>query len=315
MTVLFWVVIGCAILIILAGVYTFFQACFRQKEIPWLDDETVKKTKYAKYINTFHTSERWLRDHNAMDIYTVSRDGLKLHAYWIPAENPRATVLLAHGYRSTFLLDFGLAFGFYHGLGINILVVSQRAHGMSEGRFITFGVKESEDMKCWIEYHNRHFGKHPMILSGLSMGASTVLYLADQNLPPNVKCIVADCGFTSPKEIIGQVLRKMLRLPSAPILWVADLCARMISDFSLIQKDTRNVLRNAKLPVFLIHGTDDDFVPCEMTRQAYAVCAGEKELLLVENAGHGTSFLVDRQTYQKRIIAFIKKNIENIGSE
>ena len=95
-------------------------------------------------------SDAWLKDHNAQDVYVNSNDGLKLHAFWIPAENARGTILLAHGYRSTMLVDFGLAFAFYHALGMNILVPNQRAHGESEGRYITFGVKESEDRKFLI---------------------------------------------------------------------------------------------------------------------------------------------------------------------
>ena len=160
-------------------------------------EEEIKKTSYSKYFKCILASDAWLKAYNAESVYVTSADGLKLHAYWIPAEHPRGTVLLAHGYRSTMLVDFGLAYPFYHALGMNILVPHQRAHGESQGRYITFGVKESEDMKCWIDYHNKTYGCHQMILSGMSMGASTMLFLADQDLPDNVKCIIADCGFTS----------------------------------------------------------------------------------------------------------------------
>ena len=240
-----------------------------------------------------------------------STDGLKLHGYWIPAENPRGTILLAHGYRSTFLVDFGLAFVFYHSLGMNILVPNQRSHGESEGKYITFGVKESEDMKCWIEFHNRNFGDHQLILSGLSMGASTMLYLADQNLPNNVKCIIADCGFTSPKSILDKVFRSVVHIPSGPFLWATDLYARILAKFSLSQKDTRKVLANAKMPVLMIHGMADDFVPCDMTQQGFDACIGKKEILLVAEAGHGTSFLSNKEVYTKTIIAFLEQYLDN----
>ena len=236
---------------------------------------------------------------------------MKLHGFWIPAENPRGTILLAHGYRSTMLVDFGLAFAFYHALGMNILVPHQRAHGESEGRFITFGVKESEDMRVWIDYHNRTYGKHQLILSGLSMGASTVLYLANQSLPENVKCIIADCGFTSPMDILGVVYRSVVHIPPGPSLWAADLFAKIFAEFSLKQKDTRKVLRNAKLPVLMIHGLDDDFVPSYMTQQGFDACTGDKELLMVAKAGHGTSFLVDKEAYTMRVISFLEKHLED----
>jgi len=311
MIIALWIVSGIILLVFGGGAYVFVNACVRRKELPWMVEEEIKKTNYAKYYNCILASDAWLKAHNAQDVYVESKDGLKLHGYWIPVENARGTILLAHGYRSTILVDFGLAFAFYHALGMNILVPHQRAHAASEGKFITFGVKESEDMQCWIQYHNQHFGEYQLILSGLSMGASTVLYLADKELPPNVKCVIADCGFTSPKEILDVVFRSVVHLPSGPFLWVADLFSRLFCNFALKQMDTREVLKHAKLPVMLVHGTTDDFVPCYMTQQAYDACVGPKELLLVEGAGHGTSFLVDKQLYTQTVIAFLEKYLEN----
>ena len=273
-------------------------------------EEELKKTAYGKYYDCILASDAWLKAHHAQDIYAKSTDGLHLHGYWVPVENPRGTVLLAHGYRSTMLVDFGLAFAFYHALGMNILVPEQRSHGKSEGKYITFGVKESDDMKQWIAYHNTHFGMHQMILSGMSMGASTVLYLADQDLPPNVKCMIADCGFTSPWDILSKVFRSVTHLPPNAVLWATDIFARMFAGFSLKEKDSRKSVANAKLPVFMIHGDADDFVPCQMTKDGYAACTGMKELLIVSGAGHGVSFLKDKLTYTTKVIAFLEKHLE-----
>lgn len=311
MAVILYILIGLFLLVLASGAYVFVLACVRRKELPWMVEEELKKTSYAKYYNCIMASDAWLKNHNAQDVYIKSKDGLKLHGFWVPAENPRGTILLAHGYRSTILVDFGLAYAFYHALGMNILVPHQRAHGESEGRYITFGVKESEDMRCWIAYHNRTHGNLQMILSGLSMGASTMLYLADQDLPDNVKCIIADCGFTSPKAILDVVYRSVVHFPSGPSLWAADLFARIFAGFGLNEKDTRVVLKNAKLPVLMIHGLDDDFVPCYMTQEGYDVCTGDKELLMVENAGHGTSFLVDKEVYTMQVISFLEKHLED----
>lgn len=311
MAVLFYVLASILLLVLASGAYVFVLACVRRKELPWMVEEEIKKTNYAKYYNCIKASDAWLKSHNAQDVYITSKDGLKLHGFWIPAPNPRGTILLAHGYRSTILVDFGLAFAFYHALGMNILVPNQRSHGASEGRFITFGVKESEDMRCWIDYHNRTYGKYQMILSGLSMGASTILYLADQDLPPNVKCLIADCGFTSPNAILDVVYRSVVHIPSGPSLWAADLFARIFAGFSLKQKDTRKVLRNANIPVLMIHGLDDEFVPSYMTQQGFEACSGEKELLLIKKAGHGTSFLVDKEAYTMCVISFLEKYLED----
>ena len=311
MAIILWILIVFVLLMLASGAYVFVLACVRRKELPWMVEEEIKKTSYGKYYKCILASDAWLKSYNAQDIYVTSKDGLRLHAFWIPAENPRGTVLLAHGYRSTMLVDFGLAFAFYHALGMNILVPNQRSHGESEGKYITFGVKESEDMKCWIEHHNQNFGEYQMILSGLSMGASTVLYLADQVLPKNVKCIIADCGFTSPWAILDRVYRSVTHIPSGFSLWAADLFARLFAGFSLKEKDTREVLKNAKLPVFMIHGLKDNFVPSYMTQQGYDACAGKKMLLLVNDAGHGTRFLVDKESYTTQVISFLEECLDN----
>ena len=311
MTVLIWIFLGVLLLVLVSGAYVFTFACIRRKELPWMVEEEIKKTNFAKYYPCIVTSDAWLKENNARDVYVKSKDGLLLRGYWIPADNPRGTVLLAHGYRSTMLVDFGIAFPFYHALGMNILVPQQRAHGDSEGKYITFGVKESEDMVCWIDYHNKTFGEYQMVLSGLSMGASTVLYLADQELPKNVKCIIADCGFTSPWEILDKVYRATIHLPSGPSLFAADLFARIFAGFSMKEKDSRETLKRAKLPVFMIHGLKDDFVPSYMTQQGYDACTGKKRLLLVEGAGHGVSFLKDKETYTRQIISFLEENLDD----
>lgn len=310
MVVLLWILAGLFFFVLLSGLYVFVKACVRRKELPWMVEEELKKTSFGKYYKCIVASDEWLKEHQAQDVYVQSKDGLRLHGYWIPAENPRGTVLLVHGYRSTMLVDFGLAFAFYHALGMNVLVPEHRCHGKSEGKYITFGVKESEDITQWISYHNDHFGMQQIFLSGMSMGASTVLYLADQSLPANVKCIIADCGFTSPWEILDEVFHSVTHFPAAASLWATDLFARVFAGFSLKEKDTRKALAKAKLPVLMIHGSADDFVPCRMTLEGFDACTEDKELLIVQGAGHGVSFLVDKQSYTTKVIAFLEKHLE-----
>lgn len=304
-----FVIAALALLIIVSGTYVFFVACARRKDLPWLVEEEIKKTAYAEYSDLIQSSDRWLKEHHAQDIYATSDDGLKLHGLWIPAKDAKGTMLLVHGYRSTMLVDFGPAMDYYHNRGMNLLIPEQRCHGKSQGRYITFGVKESRDMLCWINFHNQKLGRFPVILSGLSMGASTVLYLADKELPENVKGIIADCGFTSPKEILSSVFTRVTHLPAAPSIWITDLMARLLAGFSLAEQDTRKSLARNRLPVMMVHGKDDGFVPCEMTRQGYAVCTGPKQLLLVDGADHGVSFLVAREQYSAMIKDFLDQNI------
>lgn len=309
MPIALFVLLSVVILWLFSGFLVFFIACVRRKEINWTAKEDVEKTPYGVHYDNILLGERFLREHNAQDLYIKSYDGLKLYAAYIPAENPRGTILLAHGYRSNKLVDFGLVLEFYHEKGMNILLPDQRSHGKSEGKYITFGVRESRDMQSWITYHNENLGTYPVILSGLSMGASTMLYLADAKLPANVKGIIADCGFTSARDIIATVYNRTIHLPPQPGLLSAELFVRLFAGFSLWEKDTVKVLKNSRIPVLMVHGVDDGFVPCEMTRRGYDACGGKKKIFLVDGADHGVSFLVDRPRYTQLVTEFLQENL------
>lgn len=307
-----FLLIAVVILVLCSGGYVFFVACRRGKELPWLEKDRLKGTAYEKYADHIQNSHQWLMSHNAQDVYIQSQDGLKLHGLWIPVADAKATILLAHGYRSTMLVDFGYVLEIYHGLKLNLLIPEQRSHGKSEGKYITFGVKESDDMRRWLAYQQQELGGGQVIISGLSMGASTMMYLAEQPLGDNVKGMIVDCGFTSPAAILSKVFTSVTHLPAVPSIWATDLFARVFAGFSIFEKDSRISLRKCKIPVIMVHGTDDDFVPAYMTQQGYDACGAEKELLLVDGAGHGTSFLKEPERYKKLVRDFIFRHLENV---
>ena len=301
MPLVIFIILAVALLFIVLGAYVFFTACKRKKDLPWLDEEAIRKTHYKKYARMIQESHQWLMEHGAKDLWIESEDGLKLHALWVSAPNAVGTILLAHGYRSTPLVDFGPAFAGYYARGLNLLIPTQRSHGRSEGKYITFGVKESGDMLRWVSYHNLHFGKQPFILSGLSMGASTVMYMLDEALPKNIKAAIVDCGFTSPRQIIGSVFRSVAHMPDNIFLWPCEWFARVFAGFSLKGKDSRKTLARNKLPILMVHGKADGFVPCYMTEQGYETCTGDKRILLVEGADHGVSYLLEPEKYNHLI--------------
>lgn len=297
------------LILFLIGAYVFFTACRRKTERSWLDRQAMEKAGYGKYFDNIQFGHQWLQAH-ATDVWTTSDDGLKLHGYWVPAERAVATIVLMHGYRSSMLVDFSLILPYYHSLGLNLLIPHQRSHGQSEGKYITFGVKESRDVHCWLRYLQQELYPGKVILSGLSMGASTVLYTASDSLPENVKGIIGDCGFSSPWDIIAKVYKGVTKLPAWPVMWAADLCARIFGGFSLKEKDTRITLANTNLPILLLHGKADDFVPCYMSQQAYDACSGKKTIVLVENAGHGCSYLLEPERCRESLRSFLSECLE-----
>ncbi len=235
-----------------------------------------------------------------------SFDGLKLAARYFD-NGEKNTVILFHGYRSSAARDFCCALKLYTDLGLNVLLVDQRSHGRSEGRLITFGVKESMDVVSWTDFLNKKYAPEKILLGGMSMGAATVLLAAGKKLPENVKGIVADCGYTSPEEIINCVSKKFLNINAKPLLPFINLCCIAFGGFSIKKASTVESLKKSDLPVLLIHGEADTFVPCEMSRTAFKSCNKKCRLVTVEKAYHGMSFLVDEKRVTGEIRAFLKK--------
>lgn len=310
MKILLVIVAAMAVVILSGGYYVFMTACRRKIEMSWNDTDALAQTQWAPLADRIREAARYLDDHNAQDLYTASHDGLKLHARWLPAENAVGTVLLFHGYRSCVLSDFAVYIPFYHSLGFNVLLADQRSHGKSEGKYITFGICERKDALTWIRCHNELLGRNPVYLIGMSMGASTVLMAAGENLPSNVRGVIADCGFTSPWEIIGEVMSQA-KVPRFPLLQVAGIYTRLFAGFGLREYSTLDAMVQCKVPVLLFHGLDDHFVPSRMSQAAFDACKSEKQLILVEGASHGTACLTDRSRCQRALADFLMSHLED----
>ena len=182
-------------------------------------------------------------------------------------------------------------------LGRSALIVDQRAAGESDGHVISFGINERRDCLSWVNFAVKHFGSDvKIIITGVSMGAATVMMAAAEELPSNVVCALADCGYTSAEEIIKKIVKEM-KLPPKLIYPFIKLSARIFGRFDLDQTSPIKAMTNAKIPVIFIHGEADDFGPCDMSHRLYNACITKKKLVTVPNAGHGLSFPVDQDKY------------------
>ncbi len=239
-----------------------------------------------------------------------SFDGLTLSARLYPAAQAHGTVLVFHGYRSTALRDYACAVDMYRGFGLDVLMVEQRCSGNSEGRHITFGIRERHDVLTWVTYLNEQFGSdRPLFLSGLSMGAATVMMATALPLPENVRGIVADSGFTTPADIIGTVAKRDFHLPPCITVPFLNLTARLFGGFGLYEANALDALKNNRIPMLFIHGEADSFVPCEMSRRAFEVCASKKRLITVPGAEHGCGYLVEPERLTAALGKFFEENI------
>lgn len=245
-----------------------------------------------------------LRDRPHEIVTVRSRDGLTLSGRYYHVKDGAPLDIGFHGYRSSCVTDLSGGSEISLQLEHNLLLIDQRAHGKSEGRVITFGILERLDLLCWVEYANRRFGSDiPIFLYGVSMGGATVLMAPQEQLPENVKGIIADCPYANAMEIILHVAASM------PIpLWLTKpfviLGAFVFGQFNILKTDARAELSKAKIPVLIIHGEADGFVPAYMSD----VVSCNPEMIqrhTFPGAEHGISCLVDKERYYEVVKGFI----------
>jgi len=295
-----------AVLILAAGYFAMNLALRRGKALDPLVEATFQRGMYARNGKLLYESSLALSQYPSEDIEIKSFDGLKLHGRLLPLENAKGTILQFHGYRSCPDGDFGCAVPLMRSLGYQVLLVDQRAHQQSEGRYITFGILERQDALYWARAMEQRFGpEHPLYFDGISMGAATVLMAASLPLPKSVRGIIADSGFSAPRAIIGSVIRR-LHLPEKPLFWLINLWCRLLAGTSLKAYSVPEAMAHCTIPVLFVHGKKDSLVPWEMTQENYDACQSRKTLLLVDEADHGASFLVDRAACEKAIADFLK---------
>ena len=234
-----------------------------------------------------------------------SHDGVCLTGHWIAQAHPKRIIVAMHGWRSSWYWDFGMFSDFWEENGCSVLYAEQRAQGNSGGTYMAFGLEECYDCLDWVKWVSQHCGAElPVYLAGVSMGATTVLMASELDLPDNVHGILADCGFTSPHAIWKYVARENLHMGFGLRGRMADAIYHRRNPLRTALDSTVSALKKCRVPVFFAHGTDDRFVPVEMTYENYKACAAPKRLLIVPGATHGRSCLVDRPRYEAAVRSF-----------
>lgn len=239
-------------------------------------------------------------------VYIKSFDGTKLAAMYYHNADNAPVVIQFHGYRGNAIREYAGCSKLAIREGFNSLVVDQRGHGKSGGHTITFGIRERYDCKAWAEYAAKRFGNVPVFLCGVSMGAATVLMASNLDLPANVKGIIADCPYSSSEAIIRKVCCDV-KFPDKIVYPFVVLGALIFGGFRIGASSALESVKQTNLPILLIHGDDDRFVPCDMSNEIKKVCNSDVQMLTVPSAGHGISYLVDTEKYEKAFADFIKK--------
>jgi len=289
------------------SIYFFRLAFVRGSTFDITTTKLSNKSKLKKSLEELEENLKYINSQKSIWLYIQSKDGITLAGRFFKNMESHQIAILFHGYRSIAENDFSVYFKWYFEHGYHVLLVDQRAHGKSEGKYITFGVKEREDCIKWCQYVSENFAFiDTIILGGMSMGSATILLASDLQLPLKVKAMVADCGYTSPLDILSHVASCKYGMDITLLLPFINFLCKKKAKFDLKTCSVLEAMKKNQLPILFIHGTSDDFIPSKMSKQNFEACQSRKELVLVECVNHGLSCVYDKEKIFNALHQFLE---------
>lgn len=267
-------------------------------------ERTIKMagTDWSQYSDFIGKRKEYFLAQPHEDVWIQSTDGLKLHGTFFPNGGSKRVMIGFHGYTSQGMKDYIALSDYYLKKGFAMLLVDERAHGESEGTYIGFGCLDRLDAIEWMKWVLETCGNDTeIILHGTSMGAATVLMASGLELPSQVKGIVSDCGFTSPKEVFTHVLKSMYHMPAFPTIQISDFLNQRLAGYGTDECNAAREVKKSKTPTLFIHGDADTFVPTWMCEKIYGNCSAKKWKLIVSGAAHAESYYKDTKGYEQAL--------------
>ena len=300
------IILSLLVLLFIGLFVIYYMAFYNSKKSKNNYFTVLNREEYKTYINQIKENIDKVKDIPYEIIKIQSIDDKTLVAKYYHVADDAPIDIQCHGYRGNGRRDFSGGLQMSLAKGHNVLLIDHRAQGDSEGHTITFGIKEREDILDWVYYARLKFGnKAKIFLVGISMGAASVLMASELKLPKNVVGIIADCPYSSPRDIISKVIKDM-KLPAKVLMPFVKLSALVFGRFNIDECNVIDAVKKSKLPILIIHGKDDTFVPYQMSEKI-ANANPNIQLELFDDAPHGMSYLIDEEKYKVIVNDFIDK--------
>ena len=269
-------------------------------------DRAKTESRYPGILSWYDT----LHENGAFrDTSLIGENGYKLHGVYASAADPskaQGTAIVVHGYTDNHICFLNLVRMYRDDLNYNVMVPDLHYHGLSEGRAVQMGWFDRLDVKRFAAMAHDIWGDDFMVVHGVSMGGATTMMLSgDDDLPEYIRAFVDDCGYSSVWDQFAHNLKEMFHLPPFPVLTSANIVCRKRYGWDFKEASSVNQLAKCERPVLFIHGKEDKFVPTWMSRKNYEACPGKKQILLVDNAGHGSSVFENQPLYEQTEKAFL----------
>ena len=271
-------------------------------------DEITANTKAAR-----EEAKEFLDKAELKKVKILSYDGYELTAAVFEQAEPeeRPWVVLLHGYTGWKEEMYHYAARYYD-KGFNILAPDLRCQGESDGDYIGMGWTDRDDVMLWVNNILESYPGADIVLHGESMGSSCALMMSGLLLPDNIRCIISDCAYTDAMSMFRKQLRDWFGVPDPGLVWSARLWLMIRGGYDLKKASAIEEVRSCSVPVLFIQGDQDKIIPPEAAQELYDSCAvseQDKEIMIVEGAGHVQSCYKDPEAYYSTVFGFIGRYV------
>lgn len=273
-------------------------------------DLDLSNTLYKNHEKKIKEEYAFLESLDKEDVYIKSHDGLKLRGFYIN-NNSNKTILFVHGYRATPFNNFSWVAKKMYDEGYNLFFIDHRAHGYSEGKYTTFGIKERLDVVDWIKFINEKYNPLDLVLYGLSMGCASIEMALELDIASNVRCAILDCGFKSTFSLMVYQTKKRIKFGATISVLFMNIYCMLLGHFSMFSASSEKALKKANIPCLFIHGTNDETVPLAHGRTNYNACGSSvKDFVFLHGVSHALCYYEGYPDLENKIVSFISKSIE-----
>lgn len=306
-TIILLIVLG---YIVISIIFYYFSSLFRYNMIlnRYSYIGRIITTVMYKDLNHYNIDFSWWNNHKYQVISIKSFDNLNLVGYYFDKKSNN-TALLVHGYASN-AYEMQCYAKMFYDMDYNVLVIDNRGHGKSDGKIISMGYYEKYDISSWVNFLIDKNKNVKIVVFGISMGGASVCLYSGTEKPKNVKAIISDCAYSSAYKIVKSVANKSVVFSILPTLQVFNLYTKLKVGFKLSDINVVKQIEKCDVPMLLIHGEKDNFVPFSMQGELYNACPEQyRNKFSVENAGHGESLYTLKGKYIKKVEEFLKKYV------
>lgn len=302
-------------------VYFLVSACLVPSFMDKLNAfEDITRKCYSEQVQTadihenrtklLSETQEWLEKTERRKIQVRTADGYLLTAAEFPAQMGDKWVLLLHGYTGWKEEMYQFACWYYR-QGYSVLVPDLRCQGESEGDFIGMGWTDHYDCELWIAHILEQAPEAQIVLHGQSMGAATALLMAGSpDVSEHIRAVVSDSAYTSGYEMFGDKITEWFHLPAAFFVDSACLMLKLRGGYNLKDASPVRAVAESGIPTLFIHGDEDRMIDVNMSYELFEAAACEKELFIVEGAGHAQAQDKDPDVYFGKISGFLGRYLQ-----